>query len=359
MILLSNTIFDEPILESLRAEMPMLHRQNLYFAEHQPLKGLSIFHTVPLALNTLIKIEGLLLAGAEVTVGCTRVVNPSAAAIKILDKYGIELNFDKPKRVYDLHLDCAAELSEFQPRLGAVELTRSGSQIYQQMSLNYPVISVDDSKIKHLETIGTGLSVLQAFRKMVSESLIGQKIILFGCGKVGTGVLYAFLKNKIDVTVVEQDPKILAKLKSLNIATCDISDVDQIRDQVCQAFALFTATGVPGLIGQHFLPKELKSLYCVNLGAVDEFGPTFPKEMILFGKQPINFCLENPTHNRYIDPSLYTHNHSAEILLHSLRNPGYHKYPSAEANILLKQWAKINSFEFDKIGLELYDGLFN
>ena len=52
-----------------------------------------------------------------------------------------------------------------------------------------------------------------------------------------------------------------------------------------------------------------------NLGVEDEFGPAIPEARVLNGKKPINFALEEPTHLRYIDPTMALDNFGALLLL--------------------------------------------
>lgn len=52
-----------------------------------------------------------------------------------------------------------------------------------------------------------------------------------------------------------------------------------------------------------------------NMGVEDEFGPEVPAERVLNAKSPLNFVLEEPTHLKYIDPTMALDNYGAlEVL---------------------------------------------
>ena len=133
-------------------DMPFLAKQREYALKFKPYKKLAILQNVPLTLSTLFKIEVLVLGGAEVFSYLSSSLPYDDKAIDLL----LQANYrvvskDNCTGDFDFHLDCCAELLHLAPpKLGAVELTQSGSKIYEKAQVDYPVISVDYSKLKVL-----------------------------------------------------------------------------------------------------------------------------------------------------------------------------------------------------------------
>jgi adenosylhomocysteinase len=77
----------------------------------------------------------------------------------------------------------------------------------------------------------------------------------------------------------------------------------------------------------------------VNLGAEDEFGPAFGNEEILGGRSvPLNFHLEQPTLNRYVDPPLAAHLLALEAALSQDGPPTVRPLPRAMDDWVLRTW---------------------
>ena len=55
----------------------------------------------------------------------------------------------------------------------------------------------------------------------------------------------------------------------------------------------------------------------VNIGVEDEFGGLIDKKRILNNNQPINFILDEPTHLKFIDPTMALHNAGIKVLYES------------------------------------------
>ena len=74
-----------------------MQEQRQQVQQTQPYRGLKILHNIPLTLESLFKIENLLLGGADLTVTSPSFMQPKPLAIKILKqakvKIQIESNF--------------------------------------------------------------------------------------------------------------------------------------------------------------------------------------------------------------------------------------------------------------------------
>lgn len=337
---------DLTILEKVRVGsefdgMVLLSEQRQKLELTKPYLGLTILHNVPLTMATVFKVEALALGGALVTSFMSQVIPPDKNAVALLKQanFPVTENLDLHE-TYDFHLDCCAEFKNIaKPRLGAVELTQSGSMLYKNANLDYPVISVDDSKLKVLETfLGTGDGLARALDSKFGSSMFGKPFVIFGNGKVGKGIVYALQKFTDDITVIDLKSGLLNKKNGVKyIEAIDINAIKQI---INKSFAVITATGK-----QHLLTKiyDLRAKDCgeailINMGAEDEYGPNFQDDEVEFAKKPFNFSLPMPTALRYLDPIFYAHNISIDLLLANNLAPGYNKFPDELATNILNKW---------------------
>lgn len=174
---------------------PFMHQQLAEWKKSRPLEGLKVLHHVPVVTNTLLKIACIFAAGAEITV-----TNPSTfcqadpEAIDCLNQANIPY-IENPETLsgkqFDLYFDCGAQLYQClgKPKIGAIELTGSGDQFYRQQTLDVPVISIDRSLTKQLETVfGCAESCHQALAKLARINPSSISWLIFGFGKIGRGL---------------------------------------------------------------------------------------------------------------------------------------------------------------------------
>lgn len=241
------TAWKEPIGES-----PMLMDQLMRFKKEKPFQGCKILHCLPITHATLRKVDALIQGGAEVSLmayqGIPTIVQEEC--IRIAEKVGIRV-FRKPQDVtgyYDYFLDCNAQLltmTKTIPRFGYVEITRSGVETYKKQVVDLPVVSIDDSRSKLLETIyGTGDGAVRALREVSKIDLVGIKVIVFGYGKVGIGAAKFLEREKAEVIVIDVDDQALAAAKSKGFQAVKGNDENAVRQAVSQAAGVITATGV-------------------------------------------------------------------------------------------------------------------
>ncbi len=344
------TVINFSILEQVanrysRREAPFLFELREKMADEKPYKGLRVMHNVPLTLTTIIKIEALLLGGADVTVSSIKTVSPHPEALKILNRAGVKVDLSKVScGDFDIYSDCCGELAENSPpAYGAVELTRTGAQIYKNIDLTYPVLSVDDSDLKRLETVGTGEDFVRAFHAITQTRLDGKKVVLFGYGKVGKGIVKALKKLTDKIRVVDVNPLVVAKLISNNIKGILLEDLITNKKELSDADCIVTVTGQKDFISTFFNKEDFGRAFLANMGALDEFGPRFSADDVLANKQPLNFILEEPTRLRYLDPIFYAHNIAIDILLSKKVANGFFPFPNDIAFQILEKWAIFHS----------------
>lgn len=343
-----------------KTEAPFMHEQLAEWRNTRPLAGLRIIHHVPLVTNTLLKIACLLEAGAEITV-----TNPSdfcyahpqaVSSLKEAKIRYVENTRSLHGESFDLYFDCGAQLYQFlgKPKVGAIELTGSRDRFYSQQTLDFPVISVDRTLTKQLETVfGCAESSQMALSQLTGINPIETSWVIFGFGKIGRGLAYFCVQNKVPVVIVDPDAHQRNLARNLGIKAIDPHDFTQLERVLMDANIVITATGKKAIMNDYphswFSGKIL-----ANLGVYDEFGPQFSDDEVLNHKMPINFILNDPTPMKYIDPEFYLHNLAGLTLLKEKITAGVHGIPSSVDRNLLQRWCDYHSFSLDTIKTWLY-----
>ena len=343
-----------------KSEAPFMHEQLAQWSDTRPLSGLRVVHHVPLVTNTLLKITCLLEAGADVTV-----TNPSdfchahPQAISCLNEAKIRY-VENPRSLigetFDLYFDCGAQLYQFlgKPKIGAIELTGSGDQLYRQQVLDFPVISIDRTLTKQLETVfGCAESSQMALTQLTGVNPTETSWVIFGFGKIGRGLAYFCAQNKVPVVIVDPSEKQRNLAQKLGITAIAPQDFSKLECALIEANVVITATGGKAIMDAYphswFSGKIL-----ANLGVYDEFGPQFSDDEVLNHKMPVNFVLNDPTPMKYIDPEFYIHNLVALTFLKEKLSYQVHGISSELDNSMIQRWCFYHSFPLDTINAWLY-----
>lgn len=297
-------------------DFPALNFQTETWAKNRPLDGLRIIDASPIFRNTLTKYRALIAAGAQLSVGLTELFPHDPKIKKMLEEAGVPVvRNDEQTFDVDLILDNAGSFSAWSPRLGYVELTRSGAEKYAVAEK--PVFFADGGRIKRIETcLGTGEGFYRAMEQLGYADWNGKKLLVFGSGKVGSGLVFYAKRKGAHVTVVSDPASATPLVRSRADAIIDFRDEPAVIAAVSDAFAVVSATGVCGAHDRGSLPEALaaSSALLANMGVEDEFGPRVPATRVLGEKKSLNFFLEEPTHLRYIDATLALHNAGAVFL---------------------------------------------
>lgn len=331
-------------------DYPTLAIQCTQWLDSKPFEGLTIIDATPLCRNTIHKYLNLIDAGAELTVAMNPIGKCDAETVRLLRESDIKLvAIDDKLPQYDIIMDCAALLINHTPRIGYVELTRSHSELYANVSK--PAFIADSGRIKRIETfLGTGESFVRAMRCLGYYDWSGRSLVVFGSGKVGSGIIHYANRSGAKVTVVTDLSNISPQIKEQVVEVIDFKDREAVHKVLQDAYAVVTATGVEGALGKTVEPSVLiaSGAILANMGATDEYGSEFPESRVLNGKETINFILDEPTHLKYIDATMTLHNYGAEYLV---RNPNLQGViePQAELEEQLMQWTR----QYGKIGEEL------
>ena len=310
--------------------------------QKQPYRGLRILHNVPLYKNTLLKIEPLVVGGGIVTVTSPNFSSYDQEAVDLLEscQVSVELDHSKIKDDYDFVLDAGGEFKELiTPRIGAAELTKSGEKIYSDPKITYPVINVDNSQLKQLETkLGTGDGLVRGLTFYLNDDFHGKAFVLFGYGKVGSGAALALKQYTSDITIVECDQDRILEAKEDGFDVLVNNDKQAIEKVLSNCYGVITATGKKGLITDYYSPELFKHKVLSNLGIDDEYGSAFTNDEVLNNKQAINFRLDDPTEIKYMDPIFYAHNIVIDLILSGDFTPGLHPFPEDLDKSILQEW---------------------
>ena len=319
-------------------EHPSLLAQAERFRAARPFSGKSLLDCTPVFANTLLKYVPLLAGGADLAVSVSERIPHDPEVVRVLGEIGIPVLRDSadPTRQFDVILDCDGSRADLKPRAGVCELTRSG--IYHYASSRVPVVLVDDSRIKEIETtLGTGDGFMRAMAKFGHADWPGRKVVIFGFGKVGRGVAYRCVKEGAAVTVVDRtDAEIpFGRLPSATVVDC--RDLEAVRAAVAACDCLVTATGVKGAMRGYGLGpvlRERAEIVVAAIGIEDEWQDELDRGRIVNGGEAVNFALDEPTLLRYIDPTMALSNESAaDLLAGRFAKPGICR-PSPESERL-------------------------
>ncbi len=313
------------------AEYPALSSQTAEWRDAQPLRGIRILVGTPLFANTLLEYVPLLAAGAELTVATHDAIPYDPALLPLLDQWGLRHVHNDRSGEYDCILDCGGVHSSLAPKYGFGELTRSGFYHYQQCS--QPVILVDDSRIKAIETcLGTGDGFLRGMKQLGYTDFRDRRIVVFGYGKVGRGIAFYAHREGAEVLVVDNPETSVQP----DLELVSRFEREAVREAVRSAWCVVTATGIRHAMCGNGAAEEILrgSQLVAAMGVEDEWGDELPKERILNRNVPLNFMLKEPTRLRYIDPTMALLNAAALELLEGGLPSGIQKIASDVENHL-------------------------
>ena len=319
-------------------EYPALAALESEWTHTRPFDGLRVLVATPIYRNTMTEYRALVAGGADILVGLSGMNDPDV--VDFMREWGVPvvtpaemLEAESHGEFVDLVLDCAGPFAVLHPKIGFVELTRSGVHYYK--NAEKPVYVADSGIVKRIETsLGTGDGYFRALEKLgFGGDFEGKKFLVFGSGKVGSGIALQGVRRGCNVTVVTD----LKRGQSQNSATSETmpaGDFSAVLEQNgvdvvdCHDYAavasliensdfLVTATGVKNALAAPELTEALLSTQAnlANMGVEDEYGEAVPAEKVLNDKGPLNFILEEPTHLKYIDTSLALHAALAERLV--------------------------------------------
>lgn len=328
-------------------DYPFLRRLCLEWTGSRPLEGVRILHNIPLTRETMLKLEPLYLAGADVTVTHLELpgLEPKTDCVDLLEAAGADVQLDhaKLRGEYDIALDCCGQIpgmDGISVRRGYAELTQSGTPVYGQLDTDLPIYSLDLSRLKCLEAMfGTGEAFVRAIRQFVDPRIAGRRFVVFGYGKVGRGVSRYLSEEGAVLTIVDTSETCLEQARQAGFATEASRPGDALFSAINSAFAVVMATGHEGLLEELFRPEQISdTVLLINMGADDEFGDQYAASRIVADKAPLNFLLDAPTTMFFIDPIFAVHNRCCENIL-SGNDHGFSPLPPELDLPVIEEWS--------------------
>lgn len=285
--------------------------------DERPFEGVSLLDCTPLFTNTLAKFLPLLAGGAELAASVSPRIPHDPAVAKWLEDLGFPVVSERhpPTGSYDVILDCDGSRADLRSGCGVCELTRSG--LYRYREATTPVVLVDSSRIKEIETtLGTGNGYLRGMRQLGQADFANRRVVLFGYGKVGRGVALACAAAGAAVTAVDRTDAGLDFDRTAVRDVIDLNDVESVRTAVRTADHVVTATGIRGAMRRFGLSAaDLARPLVSAIGIEDEWAGAVRPPRLLAEGRAVNFCLQEPTLLRYIDPTMALSNESAHDLI--------------------------------------------
>ena len=326
------------ILEHIRniytpQDYPALAKELEEWRRTKPFAGTKLLDATPLYTNTLVKYLPLLAGGAKLSAGIGELTPYDPKLPPLLREWGITVVAPKEcaDGEFDIIMDCAGMFSSLRPRCGYVELTRSG--LYRYRGVSAPVFFADAGKIKLIETtLGTGDGYCRAL-KQLGYDLCGKRLLVFGGGKVGRGIALYSKRAGARVYIVDFAPQKLPQLRG--VCMLDAGNEAEVAEAIREADFVVSATGVEGALAKHARVLHESSAVIANMGVLDEFGSELPADRVLNAKRPLNFILDEPTHLKYIDPTMALDNAGALEVLAGRVECGVATPPAALENEIL------------------------
>ena len=307
-------MIEHKILEHIRniyapQDYPALAGELEVWRRSRPFAGAKLLDATPVFTNTLVKYLPLLAGGAELSVGIGEHTPYDPKLLPLLRDWGIRVlaPAECADDDFDVIMDCAGMFACVGTRCGYVELTRSG--VYKYREVDAPVFFADAGLIKLIETtLGTGDGYCRALDAL-GYKLNGRRLLVFGGGKVGRGIALRSKRAGAQVCIVDFAPQKLPQLEG--VGTLNAGNDAEVAAAIREADFVVSATGVAGALAGHAKTLAESSAVIANMGVLDEFGADLPAERVLNAKRPLNFVLDEPTHLKYIDPTMALDNAGA------------------------------------------------
>lgn len=323
--------------------MPIFAELIKIYSKEKPFIGKKIIIAHVLVPNTIPLMATILSGGGDVTV-----TESSPAidqqAVDAMEELGCRVVLHKrTAEEFDYALDIGGLFANSLPRLGVIEVTRSGYYKYNKVADEIVILNTDDSICKLLETfLGNPKSVLKGIEKFLGKNYLSNKAVaILGFGKIGRGIARLFSKY-CRVLVLDISESAVNKAKSLKFESIQIS-TDKIENSsfLTDIDVLISCTGITNVVTDYFVKEKVQHVKIkLNLGAVDEYGSDYNEDEVFMSKdRPFNFNLHPPTENMYIDPILSAQVEALQYLVkHNNLVKGIHPLPSKIDKFLLDKF---------------------
>jgi len=280
-------------IEWARSHMAVLGAARAELVKNKALKGLRVGMALHTEAKTAVLALTLKEAGAQVRLSsCNPLSTDDSVAQALNVKYGLETYakknesteeyYENLNKVLDIKpqlvVDDGADLifllhtkrSELLDGvLGANEETTTGVNRLRAMAgagkLRFPVIDVNDAKMKHFfdNRYGTGQSTMDGIMNATNLLIAGKNFVVAGYGWCGRGIAMRAHGMGARVTVTEVDP-----VKAIE-AHLDGFDVKPMMSALKDADFVVSATGCKDVVSRKHLPALKDGVVLANAGHFD------------------------------------------------------------------------------------------
>lgn len=274
-----------------RAHMPILAALEEELNPYQPLAGRRIAMCIHLEAKTARLAQALKALGAEVALASS---NPLSTQDDVVAALGGEVAAHARRGASEAeYTACLGQVLSIRPHLvlddggdlaallhgervdageevvGLCEETTTGlvrlRQLARKGQLRFPVLAVNDARMKHLfdNRHGTGQSVWDAVMRATNLLLAGKQVLVVGYGWCGRGIAQRGRGLGASVVVAEVDPVRAAE------AVLEGFTVAPVREAITGADFVITATGCRNAVGWEDLMHAKDGAILANAGHFD------------------------------------------------------------------------------------------
>jgi adenosylhomocysteinase len=292
------------------ARMPVLMRIRERFRRERPLEGFKVSACLHVTKETAALVRTLKVGGAEVALCASNPLSTQDDVAAALVEDGVSVYAFRGMREEeyyeaigralaigpDVTVDDGADLTVTVHKLahgipspelervrrglgaeevdvgmiaGGTEETTTGvirlRALEREGKLLYPIIAVNDSPTKSLfdNPIGTGQSTIDAILRATGTLLAGKKVVVFGYGRVGSGIAARARGMGAEVIVVEVDPVRALSAAMNGFRVCSSLEAAKVGD------VFITATGNINVIRREHMELMKDGAMLANAGHYD------------------------------------------------------------------------------------------
>lgn len=246
------------------------------WAHARPWEGRTLALHLHLTTLTATLVRELVLGGGRWIVSAANPATTDHAVVSWLRSLGIEVHSgggsedgidaslaSEPELFADVGFQLGAAMvrAGVRPR-GGVEITRSGITRLRAERLAFPVMNLNDGRLKPAieNRHGVGEGLWQAFTALTGIHLAGHRVLVVGYGPVGAGVAAYARAGGATVEVLETDPvrRLIAHYDGYGVID-DPSDLGR-------AQVLVTATGRARVVTPESLARCRDGVVLINAG---------------------------------------------------------------------------------------------
>lgn len=257
--------------------MPLLGTR---WARTRPWEGMRLAVNAHLTTLTAALMREMALGGGEWMVCACNPETTDLAVVDLLREEGMEVQTGgdlqnrhlatldhRPTLIADVGFELLNTLLHRRPEQAsevsaAVEITRTGINRMRQNRLPFPVVNLNDGRLKSQveNRHGVGGGLWSSVTGITGMDLSGRRVLVVGYGPVGEGLAEDARALGAVVEVVERDP-----IRRL-VAHYDGYVTPTLETGIARADIAVTATGTPGAIPLEVLQGARSGIVLVNAG---------------------------------------------------------------------------------------------